>query len=459
MTDPSLTRRRRLWSSATLVPTLAVWALAAWFGRDTRRWAIELTNSLFAFGLIVSYLAAWFLRLIYTNGPRRRAAFQAITTTLVLLVMVLTLELPAYLGVFDYCAFWESVTGEWRGPASTFDVDLEFGFRRRPNIRMVGRYSGDLAIAWNMPRRAARQLEFTFNGQGFRSRTDYTAADVVMLGDSFIEGWFVSDGETCADRLADRTGLTVANLGQSGYGTLQELRMLELYGLALRPRLVVWFFYEGNDLYDDEDFEGNLSYFRRVGGTVAELRQRLGWTRSSFRDASFSIHAFDALRRSCDWLVPNSMPHFGWFRDDQGGRQRVLFHGEGTSELGDYELERFEKTKTALTAGKALCNEYGIGLIVCCIPAKFRVYAGICEFAESSPCNQWRLWSLPEHFKAFCDDAKIPCVDLTQPMRDAAAAGRLLYSATDTHWDQNGHAFVAELLAEKCRDSAIFQRD
>jgi hypothetical protein len=153
------------------------------------------------------------------------------------------------------------------------------------------------------------------------------------------------------------------------------------------------------------------------------------------------------------------MPHSGWFRDDQGRRQRVLFHSEGTYKLGDYELARFEKTKAALTAGQAQCDQRGIALIVCYIPAKFRAYGGLCEFSESDPCTQWQPWNLPERFARFCDDAKIPYVDLTLPMRDAAAAGHLLYGATDSHWNQHGHAFVAELLAEKCRDRGLLDRE
>ena len=48
----------------------------------------------------------------------------------------------------------------------------------------------------------------------------------MLLGDSFVEGWYVSDDQTVAAQLAARLGRPVANLGVAGYGALQALRVL-----------------------------------------------------------------------------------------------------------------------------------------------------------------------------------------------------------------------------------------
>src|SRR5262245_13956574 len=109
--------RRLLRTLSILLLTSAVWALAAYIARDTRRWAIELTNYLFALGLIISYAALWALRIIWARGPLRYAMFQAITGTVVLLISILIIEVPALLGELDYSRLWERLTGEWRGPA------------------------------------------------------------------------------------------------------------------------------------------------------------------------------------------------------------------------------------------------------------------------------------------------------------------------------------------------------
>src|SRR5262249_53437623 len=138
--------------------------------------------------------------------------------------------------------------------------------------------------------------------------------------------------------------------------------------------LVVWFFYEGNDLYDDQEFENNLVYFEQVGRDPSKLRNVMASKRSSFRAASFTANAFSALRRACDALVPNQMPYFGWFGKSQGCPVRLYFHDDCEYPLGEYELERFEKTKATLRKGKALCEKGGAKLWLCFIPTKFRVY-------------------------------------------------------------------------------------
>ena len=77
----------------------------------------------------------------------------------------------------------------------------------------------------------------------------YHPADVVVAGDSFTQGACVSSGENFAGGIRDRFPRTV-NLGQGGNGPLMMLAGLREYLPALRPKVVFWCFYEGNDLAD-----------------------------------------------------------------------------------------------------------------------------------------------------------------------------------------------------------------
>lgn len=47
------------------------------------------------------------------------------------------------------------------------------------------------------------------------------------------------------------------NLGINGHGPLTILATLKDYGPGLRPRLVLWFYYEGNDLRDLDGWKKN----------------------------------------------------------------------------------------------------------------------------------------------------------------------------------------------------------
>ena len=73
--------------------------------------------------------------------------------------------------------------------------------------------------------------------------------DVVLLGDSFVHGECVEEGEDIAGRLREK-GYRVVNLGMSGNGPLLELGVLTEYAAPLRPSVVVWTIYEGNDAGD-----------------------------------------------------------------------------------------------------------------------------------------------------------------------------------------------------------------
>ena len=64
----------------------------------------------------------------------------------------------------------------------------------------------------------------------------------------------VDEGDTFVRRVAQSTGLSAVNLARGAYGPQQELIVLKRYGLAYKPRVVVWQLFEGNDLHDAEAF-------------------------------------------------------------------------------------------------------------------------------------------------------------------------------------------------------------
>ena len=57
-----------------------------------------------------------------------------------------------------------------------------------------------------------------------------------------------------------------------GYGSEQELRVFERYALPLKPRLMAWFFFEGNDLDDDQNFDNAM--LATPGATTPSVQNR-----------------------------------------------------------------------------------------------------------------------------------------------------------------------------------------
>jgi hypothetical protein len=84
---------------------------------------------------------------------------------------------------------------------------------------------------------------------GFRNAPLHIPADVVLLGDSLVYGHGAEFEDTLGNRLEQRSGLRVANLGRQGDCAFQEAYLLTAYVDVFRPRFVVYVF-TPNDIDD-----------------------------------------------------------------------------------------------------------------------------------------------------------------------------------------------------------------
>jgi hypothetical protein len=118
-----------------------------------------------------------------------------------------------------------------------------------------------------------RPLMYHSDARGFNNGPNawQSTPFIVAIGDSFTQGICVPAEQTFVGRLRTRWPQTL-NLGVSGSGPLFQLAILREYVTDLRPSLVLWFYYEGNDL-NDLGAEWELPILRRY--LVEGYRQRL----------------------------------------------------------------------------------------------------------------------------------------------------------------------------------------
>lgn len=117
-----------------------------------------------------------------------------------------------------------------------YDPDPVLGWRSRPGSWVYPGYSP-----------GAGQVRVTNLPDGSRTtgfRGDASADEVWLVGDSFMQGWGLSDDETLAWRLqAEHPQLRFVNFGTGGYGTWQSLLGLErAFAERAPPKLVVYGF-------------------------------------------------------------------------------------------------------------------------------------------------------------------------------------------------------------------------
>lgn len=77
-------------------------------------------------------------------------------------------------------------------------------------------------------------------------------ADIAALGESFVQGYCVPDGNSFVDLFRKSYPVTL-NLGMSGESSLLQLAAIKEYLPRYAPKIVLWFFCEGIDLYDLRD--------------------------------------------------------------------------------------------------------------------------------------------------------------------------------------------------------------
>ncbi len=90
--------------------------------------------------------------------------------------------------------------------------------------------------------------------EGLRSSHRIEQCHVAALGDSFTYGAEVTDGATWPDLLEGRIGECVLNFGIFGAGPMEEFEAfryhMRLHEGRAQVRVILWSFYEGNDLED-----------------------------------------------------------------------------------------------------------------------------------------------------------------------------------------------------------------
>jgi len=424
---------------------------AGWFGAlglAVRAGATSRdTNPEHLLGLLpAAYLAAWgpFFALSPLRPAGKAARFLACTLSMGLALGLF--ELPAALRLVDYRAVFSTPTPSWRRPGNLPDPELIYV--RKGNERHRLRFIGSDLVRLNGAPQTTYVCDLRLDGRGFRNPTDLPSADVVVVGDSFIEGLQVAEPELVSARLGRLLGASVANLGRTGYGPQQELGVLRRYGVSLRPRTCVWAFYEGNDLQDAGTYGAEQ---RQASRALREPASKESFGRS------FTRNGLDfAIRR---WLRPEptrpARLQTGWFNDTSGARTAMYFscadyEAGGLSEASADGPNGWKRVRSVLADAHALCAREGIDLVVVFIPTKFRVYRDLCTFDPQSPCTGWPVGNLPGALKdgvASISD-EIGFLDLTPRLQAEAKGGAVLYLPDDTHWSAEGHRSTAVAVAE-----------
>lgn len=431
-----------------LAPILLGWSGLILLSHQTSEWAIGWTHRLFGWMILLTYVLLWGVAICLSSRPRN-AFLRGITFTLTVGFILLCAEIPAMLKFVHWKLALQQLTGDFQQYTWAFRPDRELEFRRRPYDHWIGKPASDIESVWMMTPSIQKPLEFTYDRWGYRNTIDFEQADIALIGDSYVEGWYVSDEQTTARYLQTHLGRPVVNLGVAGYGTLQEFLVLKQDAVRFRPKVVIWFFFEGNDLYDDQRFENYLLKPFSEKETTASPKgfaNEQGWTQQSF-----TLTLIRWLRRISASILPTHSPYFGRIVGPRKREQTVYFANYAAVPWDEWMRRRWKKTRDTLTQGAEFSRARGIRLLFVFVPTKFRVYQPFMRFDDDSPCLEWKVWPIDELFLTFCEAQNVPCLNLTTLFQEAVRDGRMPYAAVDSHWSPEGHSLVAQRLVTELR--------
>lgn len=443
LTSPlSLNLKRRGMSFILFVVLATLWWLLA--GHSQTGIFGVYSAERFAFLLVASYGTFWGTYLLVSQTSLSTKVGRFALTSITILFLLGCLELPSAIGLLDYRKFFsppESYLATnmkpWDNPANLLDKELMH--IHPPGKTLVGETTGDLVRLLGIKPDRMYHVDLKFDSQGFRNERNYDRADIVMLGDSFLEGILVPQGDLVSSRLSRSLGIDVANRGQSGYGPQQELALLRRVAGDLKPKIVVWLFFEGNDLLDVPRYER----FRRDWEKIKSSRD--GFVARSFtRNVLFVLAGYTAPTNIDDNKARRSSCRLFNSEDRTNYNLYCVYENKP---LTQEDLRHLETARNSILQAQEESTKIGAKLLLVYVPTKFRVYKDYCQFPEDGYEKHWQANPLPSLMSEWSKSNRVPFLDLTPALRERAAAGQLVYFTDDGHWNQKGHAVAADAIA------------
>ena len=378
--------------------------------------------------LILSYLVLWGAIFLWSNASKVEQANRFLLTGTSIALIVGFIELLVVAGILDFRTILSTPVREpWHHPDNLLDPKLLH--IHKPHDRWL----------WY-------GIDYRYDQYGLRNDSDLNTADVVVVGDSFVEGLGVSSADLLTTHLAKHLNRPVANLGQSWYGPQQELELLRRYGLRFTPKVCVWVFFEGNDLADISRYTWATQDWETFSKDFHSFRQR-SFTKNAILALDrlfYSIHTQKVHQDSRETEKEIS----GVFTSSSGHKARLYFHNKGHHlSSGDYSA--LEDLRSILGQAHKLCHAERAKFLVVFAPTKFRVYKDFVEFDPQAQPRYWVTNNLPTVIEAIVheDLPEAGFLDLTTALVGQALHGPLLYKDYDSHWSPEGHRVAATAIA------------
>lgn len=309
--------------------------------------------------------------------------------------------------------------------------DRQLGYRPRPGLDLLYPSEGrDIVV---------RTTSHGLGDIGFRDLGTTAPFDAIVLGDSFTFCDDVSVDRCWVRLLGERSGMSIASLGISGFSTLAEGRVLQQYGARLRPKLVILGLFP-NDFNDNLRFNEWVTSGHPDFWEWRKAREGRGVIRGWLAGHSIIYRLFDAATRSGEGKI---------FRYQKNGLNLVLRTDRLFSDENRESARRAasELMRQALIDINRAAAAMGARFVVVLIPSKEEVYWDVVrpDLSSSARVEVDGPLAIVEDV---CREQMIPACDLRPVFRRHAREHRQLYLRVSGHWNDEGNDLAATSVSE-----------
>jgi hypothetical protein len=347
--------------------------------------------------------------------------------------------LAAYPAVFPsgFLDLWQKAGEESRSPIVIEDREI-LPLAGIPNVLTSYCRAHDRDRSW---------VTYHSDSFGFRNPVVGRAEgnpEFALLGDSFAQGYCVHDAFTYAAQISVLGPTT--SYGMNGTSALTQLAIYREYVKPLRPRHIIWFFYEGNDLTDylaERAWpllrayldSGHVQNLVTMNGSISVALKRLIDQQLASEDVATLAHDQDAARNSPDDLLDFLLLQQTGDVLRRVGQPRDPFTMPTLPEPQWLEISHIwrEVIETQRGQGGQITFVY--------IPAHWRFLAQDQAPFQALERKVVTLWS----------GLGVDYVSLTGPLE---ATGNPLAYYRGLHFNEQGYRLTAETIIEHLRRSA-----
>jgi hypothetical protein len=326
------------------------------------------------------------------------------------------------------------------------------------------------AAAWL--RRSEYVVRLEINSHGLRGPERSYAKPpgverVLLLGDSFTEGFGVAESDTVRTLLevqlnhATSGRFEVINGGTTGYSTDQEYLFYLDQGRRYDPDIVVLFLYY-NDLSDDTVGGLDKPRFDLVDGKL-QLRDSpvpppspaiSAWLRRGFRlkawRGSMALRLLSDRTAAFNPGLHQKLVGLGLAAPARATRS---IPGEFWPFRPARQLGRgpWRKPSALLGAIHDAVSEDGARFVVFYVPVRFEIDDDAWQRTREnySLGRRWTRDGAIDWLREICTKRGVPLIDPRAAMRWSQQQGRASYFENDGHWNEVGHAIAAREIATR----------